>query len=194
MFKRIVTLVRGLMGCQSTDRSLYQVEQVLPNAKPLPVKSTQTSKVVRKPRQSAPQPSLKKPKAVSQTSADQKGQSKKQKPVQTAKQPSTLGKPSQTLAPQTPLLAFTQRKQKTGAVQSTLVARNSGKEKPTAQAVVTVSQPQRIGSKSKTVAPQTHQAASTQQNPKQKPVESTKVVKKATKETTSVATPMARKR
>jgi hypothetical protein len=194
MFKRIVTLVRGLMGCQSTDRSLYQVEQVLPNAKPLPVKSTQTSKVVRKPRQSAPQPSLKKQKAVSQTSADQKGQSKKQKPVQTAKQPSTLGKSTQTPVRQTPLLAFTQRKQKTGAVQSTLVARNSGKEKPTAQAVVTASQPQRIGSKSKTVAPQTHQAASTQQNPKQKPVESTKVVKKATKETTSVATPMARKR
>jgi hypothetical protein len=194
MFKRIVTLVRGLMGCQSTDRSLYQAEQVLPNAKPLPVKSTQTSKVVRKPRQSAPQPSLKKQKAVSQTLVVKEGQSKKQKPVQTAKQPSTLGKSTRTLAPQTPLLAFTQRKQKTGAVQSTLVARNFGKEKPTAQAVVTVSQPQRIGSKSKTVAPQTHQAASTQQNPKQKPVESTKVVKKATKETTSVATPMARKR
>ena len=103
MFKRIVTLVRGLMGCQSTDRSLSMVEQPSPNAKPLPVKSTQQSrKAVRKPRQSAQQPSSKKQKAVSQTSAVKEGQSKKRKPVATAKQPSTRGKSTRTPALLTP--------------------------------------------------------------------------------------------
>ena len=194
MFKQVVMLVRGLMGCQSTDRSLLTVEHQSDNAKPLRAKSTQTSKVVRKPRQPVAQPSLKKPKAVSQTSAEQKGQSKKRKPVTTVKQPSTRGKSTQTPVRQTQSLASTQPKQKTEVAQSTLAVRRCGKGKQTAQAVATDSQPQRIGSKSKTVAPQTHQAASTQQSLKQKPVESTKVVKKATKETTSVATPMARKR
>jgi hypothetical protein len=105
MFTRLVMLVRGWVGCQSTDHSLSAVEQPSPNAKPSPVKSTQASKVVRKPRQSAPQPSLKKPKAASQTSAEQKGQSKKRKPVATDKQPSTLGKPSRTPVRQTPQAA-----------------------------------------------------------------------------------------
>jgi hypothetical protein len=103
MFKRIVTLVRGLMGCQSTDHSLLAEAQPSPNAKPLRVKSTQQSpKAVRKPRQPVAQPSLKKPKAVSQTSAEQKGQSKKRKPVVMDKQPSTRGKSSQTPVRQTP--------------------------------------------------------------------------------------------
>ena len=102
MFKRLVMLVRGLMGNQSTAHSMCQVEQPLDNAKPLPVKSTQTSKAVRKPRQPVAQPSLKKPKAVSQTSAEQEGQSKKRKPVATDKQPSTLGKCSRTPVRPTP--------------------------------------------------------------------------------------------
>ena len=105
MFLRIVTLVRGLMGCQSTAHSLSAEAQPLHNAKPLPVKSTQASKAVRKPRQPVAQPSLKKPKAVSQTSAEQKGQSKKRKPVATAKQLSTLGKSSRTPVRQTPQAA-----------------------------------------------------------------------------------------
>jgi hypothetical protein len=106
MFKRIVTLVRGLMGCQSTAHSLSAEAQPSPNAKPLLAKSTQQSpKAVRKPRQPVAQPSLKKPKAVSQTSAEQKGQSKKRKPVATAKQPSTLGKSSRTPVRQTPQAA-----------------------------------------------------------------------------------------
>jgi len=105
MFKRIVTLVRGLMGYQSTDHSMLMVEQALPNAKPLPVKSTQAPKVVRKPRQPAQQASLKKPKAVSQTLVAKEGQSKKRKPVQTVKQPSTRGKCSQTPVRQTPQAA-----------------------------------------------------------------------------------------
>ena len=106
MFKRIVTLVRGLMGCQSTDRSLSMEQQPLHNAKLSPVKSTQQSrKAVRKPRQSAQQPSLKKQKAVNQTLAVKEGQSKKRKPVATAKQPSTLGKSSRTPVRQPPQAA-----------------------------------------------------------------------------------------
>ena len=105
MFMRIVTLVRGWVGCQSTDHSMSAVEQPSPNAKPLPVKSTQASKAVRKPRQPVAQPSLKKQKAVSQTSAVKEVQSKKRKPVATAKLPSTLGKPSRTPVRQTPQAA-----------------------------------------------------------------------------------------
>jgi hypothetical protein len=105
MFTRLVTLVRGWVGCQSMDRSLLMVEQPLHNAKPSPVKSTQTSKAVRKPRQPVAQPSLKKQKAVSQTSAVKEGQSKKRKPVATVKQPSTLGKSSRTPVRQTPQAA-----------------------------------------------------------------------------------------
>ena len=43
MFKRIVTLVRGLMGCRSTAPSLSQVEQPSPSAKRSRAKSTPTS-------------------------------------------------------------------------------------------------------------------------------------------------------
>jgi len=112
MFKRIAMLVRGLMGCQSTDHSLLTVEQQSDNAKPLRAKSTQTSKAVRKPRQPVAQPSLKKPKAVSQTLVEQKGQSKKRKPVATDKQPSTLGKCSRTPVRQTPQAAKSAPKRK----------------------------------------------------------------------------------
>jgi hypothetical protein len=113
MFKQVVMLVRGLMGCPSTDRSLLTVEQQSDNAKPLRVKSTQVSpKTVRKPRQPVAQPSLKKPKAVSQTLAVKEGQSKKRKPVATAKQPSTLGKCSRTPVRQTPQAAKSAPKRK----------------------------------------------------------------------------------
>ena len=113
MFKQIVTLVRGWAGSPFTAHFLSAVEQPSPNAKPLPVKSTQQSpKAVRKPRQPVAQPSLKKPKAVSQTSAEQKGQSKKRKPVATDKQPSTLGKCSRTPVRQTPQAAKSAPKRK----------------------------------------------------------------------------------
>jgi hypothetical protein len=112
MFKQVVMLVRGLMGCQSTDRSLLTVEQQSDNAKPLRVKSTQTSKAVRKPRQPVAQPSLKKPKAVSQTLAVKEGQSKKRKPVTTVKQPSTRGKSTQTPVRPTPQAAKSAPKRK----------------------------------------------------------------------------------
>jgi hypothetical protein len=79
------------------------VEQPSHNAKPLPVKSTQASpKAVRKPRQPVAQVLSKKPKAVSQTLAAKESQSKKPKPVATAKQPSTRGKSTRTPALLTP--------------------------------------------------------------------------------------------
>jgi len=91
-------LVRGLMGSLFMDRFLLTVEQPLHNAKPLLVKFTQPyPKAVRKPRQSAQQLLLKKPKAVSQTLAAKENQSKKPKLVATDKQPSTRGKFTRTL-------------------------------------------------------------------------------------------------
>jgi hypothetical protein len=103
MLMRLVTLVRGWVGCPSTDRSLLTVEQPLHNAKHLRVKSTQASpKAVRKPRQPVAQVLSKKPKAVSQTLAAKESQSKKPKPVVTDKQPSTRGKSTRTPALLTP--------------------------------------------------------------------------------------------
>ena len=49
MFTRLVMLVRGWVGCQSTERSLLTVEQPSPNAKPLRAKPTRTSKVAQVP-------------------------------------------------------------------------------------------------------------------------------------------------
>jgi hypothetical protein len=121
------------MGCQSTDRSLLTVEHQSDNAKPLRVKSTQTSKVVRKPRQPVAQPLLKKPKAVSQTLAEQKGQSKKRKPVTTVKQPSTRGKSTQTPVRQTPQAVLTQPNQKQKPAELTKVAKKATQGKTSVQ-------------------------------------------------------------
>ena len=49
MFKRLVTLVRGLMGCPSTAPSLSQEVQPSPSAKPLRAKSTRTSQDAQAP-------------------------------------------------------------------------------------------------------------------------------------------------
>jgi hypothetical protein len=55
MLKRLVMLVRGLMGRQSTAPSLSQVEQPSPSVKPLRVKSTPVSRqAVRKPASQKP--------------------------------------------------------------------------------------------------------------------------------------------
>jgi hypothetical protein len=81
MLKRIVTLVLGLMGNQFTALFLLMAEQVLHNAKLLLVKYIQISKDALKLLLSALQPLLKKQKAVLQTLAEQKGQSKKPKLV-----------------------------------------------------------------------------------------------------------------
>jgi hypothetical protein len=65
MFKRLVMLVRGLMGCQSTAPSSLTVEQPSPNAKRSRAKSTQASKdaqAPRRPRKSSPAPTQRKQK------------------------------------------------------------------------------------------------------------------------------------
>ena len=83
MFKRLVTLVRGLMGCQSTAPSSLTVEQPSPSVKPLRVKRTQASPQVApkqtRPRKSSPAPTPRKPKqeAAPSTSAVRKPGKKK---------------------------------------------------------------------------------------------------------------------
>ena len=79
MFKRLVTLVRGLMGCQSTAPSLSQEVQPSPSAKRSRAKSTPTS-------QDAQAPVKLKPKRKSKVAqADSTAPSRKavQKPAQT---------------------------------------------------------------------------------------------------------------
>jgi hypothetical protein len=82
MFKRLVMLVRGLMGCQSTAPSLSMAEQPSLNAKPSRAKSTQASKdaqAPRRPRKSSPAPTQRKPKqeaAPSTTAARKPGKKK----------------------------------------------------------------------------------------------------------------------
>jgi hypothetical protein len=103
MLTHLVMLVRGWAGYPFTARSLLTAEQVLQNAKPLLVKSTQASpQAVRNPHQSAQQLLSKKQKAVSQISAVKESQSKKPKLVATDKQLSTRGKSIRTPALLTP--------------------------------------------------------------------------------------------
>jgi len=83
MFKRLVMLVRGLMGCQSTAPSSLTVEQPSPSAKRSRAKSTQASPQVApkqiRPRKSSPAPTQRKPKqeAAPSTSAVRKPGKKK---------------------------------------------------------------------------------------------------------------------
>jgi hypothetical protein len=145
MFKRIVMLVRGLMGCQSTAPSSLTVEQPSPNAKPLHAKSTQASP------QAALNPAKLKPKRkprVAQPTTQAKSQKAEPKPAQTTR--GNLGRLSKTPAPQTQSPASTKRKLKQGVAPSTTVVAKPGKKRPTARQVAMVSQSKPTGSKSKT--------------------------------------------
>jgi hypothetical protein len=83
MFKRLVMLVRGLMGCQSTAPSSLTVEQPSLSAKPLRAKRTQTSpQPVRNPRQPANKSPTRKLKAAQPTTAV-KSRKPASKPAQT---------------------------------------------------------------------------------------------------------------
>jgi len=64
MFKRLVMLVRGLMGNPSTVPSMLTAEQPSPNAKTLRAKRTQVSPqpALKQPRKSKPAPTKRKPK------------------------------------------------------------------------------------------------------------------------------------
>jgi hypothetical protein len=98
MFKRLVMLVRGLMGCQSTAPSSLTVEQPSPSAKPLRVKRTPASPQVApkktRPRKSSPAPTQHKPKQEAAPSTSAVRKPGKKKP--TARQVATVSQPKQT--------------------------------------------------------------------------------------------------
>jgi hypothetical protein len=85
MFKRLVMLVRGLMGCQSTAPSSLTVEQPSPSAKRSRVKSTQASpkaaQAQARPRKSSPAPTQRKPKKESAPSTSAVRKPGKKKPT-----------------------------------------------------------------------------------------------------------------
>jgi hypothetical protein len=146
MFKRLVMLVRGLMGCQSTALSSLTVEQHSLSAKPLRVKSTQASQGAQAP---VKLKTKRKPR-VAQSTTQVKSQKAEPKPALTTN--GSPGRLSKTLAPQTQSPAPTKRKLKQEVVQSTTVAAKPGKKRPTARQVAMVSQSKPTGSKSKTPA------------------------------------------
>ena len=153
MFKRVVMLVRGLMGCQSTAPSSLTVEQPSPSAKRLRAKSTLTS-----PDAQAPVKLKTKPKSkVAQSTTPVKSRKAAPKPAQTTR--GNLGRLSKTPALQTQSPASTQRKSKQEAAPSTTVVAKPGKKRPTARQVAMVSQSKPTGSKSKTPASKTRQHA-----------------------------------
>jgi hypothetical protein len=185
MFKRLVMLVRGLMGCPSTAPSLLTVEQPSLSVKLLRAKRTPVSP------QAAPNPAKLKTKRkskVAQSTTQVKSQKAEPKPAQTTT--GNRGQLSKTLAPQTQSPAPTQRKLTQEAAPSTTVVVKPGKKRPTARQVAMVSQSKPTGSKSKTPASKTRQAASQAQTAKQKAVDSTSVDKKATQSKTLALTPM----
>jgi hypothetical protein len=153
MFKRLVTLVRGLMGCQSTAPSSLTAEQPSPSAKRSPAKSTQVSQDAQAPAKLK----IKRKSKVAPSTTQVKSQKAEQKPAQTTN--GNRGQSSKTLAPQTQSPARTPRKPKQEAAPSTTAARKSGKKKPTARQVAMVSQSKPTGSKSKTPASKTRQHA-----------------------------------
>jgi hypothetical protein len=106
MFLRIVTLVRGWVGCLSTDRSLLAEAQPSPNAKPLRVKSTQTSKSVQAPVKSS---RTRKPSPVPQTKVA-KSSKAESKPALTTN--GKRGRPRKTPVPPTPQAAKSAPKRK----------------------------------------------------------------------------------
>jgi hypothetical protein len=94
MLKRLVMLVRGLMGCQSTVPSSLTVEQPSPNAKRSPVKSTLASpkaaQAQPRPRKSSPAPTQRKPKQEVAPSTSAARKPGKKKP--TARQVATVSR------------------------------------------------------------------------------------------------------
>ena len=184
MFKRLVMLVRGLMGCQSTAPSSLTVEQPSPSAKRLRAKSTQTCQDAQVPAKSKPKRKSK----VAQPTTQVKSRKAVLKPAQTTR--GNRGQSPKIPAPQTQSPAPTKRKSTQEAAPSTTVARKPGKKKPTVRQVAMVSQSKPTGSKSKTPAHRTRQPVSQAQTPKRKAVDSTLADKKATQSKTLALTPM----
>ena len=126
MFKRIVTLVRGLMGCQSTAHSMSAVEQPLANAKPLRAKSTRISPNVQVV--VSPKPKRKAKAALLTT------QEASPKPVKKSA-PKTLGQSGKSKTPvrQTRQAVLTQPNQKQKPAESTKVVKKATQGKTPAQ-------------------------------------------------------------
>jgi hypothetical protein len=146
MFKRLVTLVRGLMGCQSTAPSSLTVEQPSPSAKRSRAKSTPTSLDAQAP---VKLKTKRKSKAAQPTS-QVKSRKAEPKPVQTTH--GSRGRPRKTPVPLTQSPAHTKHKSKQEAAPSTTAAAKLGKKRPTARQVAMVNQSKPTGSKSKTPA------------------------------------------
>ena len=146
MFKRLVTLVRGLMGCQSMVPFSLTAEQPSPSVKRSRVKSTQTCQDVQVPVKSKPKRKSK----VAQSTSAVKSRKVVQKPAQTIR--GNLGQLPKTPVPPTQTPPTTQRKSIQEAAPSTTVVAKPGKKRPTARQVATVNQSKPTGSKSKTPA------------------------------------------
>jgi hypothetical protein len=146
MLKRLVMLVRGLMGCPSTVPSSLTVEQPSPSAKRSRAKSTQASQDAQALVKSKPK---RKPR-VAQSTTQVKSQKAELKPAQTT--PGSRGQSSKTPVPQTQSPALTKRKSRQEVVPLTTAVRKPGKKRPTARQVAMVSQSKPTGSKSKTPA------------------------------------------
>jgi hypothetical protein len=179
MFKRLVMLVRGLMGSPSTDPSTLTVEQPSPSAKPLRVKSTQVS------RQTVRKPANQKPK--SKTSAAQAGTTApSRKPKQKAVLP-TSGESGLQVATTASQPASPLRKPKSSTVQKTkAVVSRKQTQKP--------AQPTngKAGSQAATPVLLTRQPAKPALTKKPKAVVLTSQAKKATPSKTVAQTRMAR--
>ena len=154
MFKRLVMLVRGLMGSRSTAPSLLTAEQPSPSAKRSRANTTQESQLV------AQQPAKPKPKRKSKVAQPtSQAKSRKVAPKLAQTTPGNRGQSSKTLAPPIQSPAPTKRKLKQEAAPSITVAAKPGKKRPTVRQVAMVSQSKPTGSKSKTPASKTRQHA-----------------------------------
>jgi hypothetical protein len=123
MFKRIVMLVRGLMGCPSTDPSLSAEVQPSPNAKPLRAKSTQASP------QAAHSPVSKKPKRKS-SPAQVGTTAPSRKPKQKPAQQTSGGAGSQQTTPASQPVSQSRKRKPSVAQQTTQVKSRKQTPKP----------------------------------------------------------------
>jgi hypothetical protein len=176
MFKRLVTLVRGLMGCQSTAPSSLTAEQPSPSAKRSRAKSTPTC-------QDAQTPVKSKPKRKSKAAqVDSTAPSRKAAPKPAQTTTGNLGLLLKTPASQ-PASQSSKRKPLVAQLTTPVKSR-----KQTQKPAQTISG--KDGSQAQTPASPTRQPASQAQTPKRKAAASTSAGKKATRSKTLALTPM----
>jgi hypothetical protein len=154
MFKQIAMLVSGLMERLFMGRSMSMEQQLLLNARPLPVSTTQESQLVA---QQSAKPKRKYVRKAAPSTKPVKSRKAAPKPAQTTL--GSRGQSSKTTASQTQSPAPTKRKSKQEVAQSTTVVAKPGKKRPTVRQVAMVSQSKQTGSKSKTPAQKTRQHA-----------------------------------